>query len=61
MEVEDFKKLIAEKSNAAPNLQRLIYQGKVLKNGSKLSDYSKFFDFFLSLRIILLRRIHDDD
>nr|CAG4717330.1 unnamed protein product [Naegleria fowleri] len=49
MEVEDFKKLIAEKSNAAPNLQRLIYQGKVLKNGSKLSDYKIVNDHVIHL------------
>ncbi|KAG2388028.1 hypothetical protein C9374_000878 [Naegleria lovaniensis] len=49
IDVEEFKKLIAEKSNAAPNQQRLIYQGKVLKNGSKLSDYKIVNDHVVHL------------
>ncbi|EFC36464.1 polyubiquitin [Naegleria gruberi] len=49
IDVEEFRKLLAEKSNTAPHLQRLIYQGKVLKNGTKLSDYKISNDHVIHL------------
>jgi len=39
--VKDFKEEIASKVGVAGELQRLIFRGRVLQDGKKLSEYGK--------------------